>query len=315
MSHKCAKKSLRTHETLCFDCDDLPTYQLQLMCGALDEHLALIEQQYGVSVHRKGGSFWIEGASSQAEKAKYCLTQLRQKSAVSKIDSHILRACIFDPDRIHTHTNRGSKGQPRHASQKQYQDTIAENTITFGVGPAGTGKTYLAVAAAVQAYQQGHIERIILTRPAVEAGEHLGFLPGDLHQKVDPYLRPLFDAINDLMGCDSVQQLQAKQALEVAPLAFMRGRTLSKSFIILDEAQNTTTTQMKLFLTRLGENSKMVITGDISQIDLPYPHDSGLRHALSVLKNIPQIGFHFFNNNDIVRNPLIGKILEAYGDA
>ncbi len=314
MSQKTQRKAPRSHESLCIECDDLSTQQLQLMCGALDEHLSLIENQYGVAVRRRGSSFWVEGSAAQAEKARYCLTQLSQKATAHRVDAHVLRASIFEPQRS-VESLRNQRCVAKHASQQKYQEMIQAHPITFGIGPAGTGKTYLAVAAAVQAYQQGSIEKIILTRPAVEAGERLGFLPGDLQQKIDPYLRPLFDAMNDLMGAETTQALLAKQALEVAPLAFMRGRTLSKAFIILDEAQNTTITQMKLFLTRLGENSKMVITGDISQIDLPYPTDSGLRHAISALRVIPQIGFHFFSNSDIVRHPLIGKILEAYGDA
>ncbi len=314
MSQKIAKKFQRTHESVCIECNDLSISQLQLMCGALDEHLSLIEEQYGVAVRRTGHSFWVDGPTAQADKARFCLTQLSHKATINKIDPHILRASISDPQRS-MQTLRKQKCVAKHVSQQQYQDMIQAYPITFGVGPAGTGKTYLAVAAAVQAYQQGTIEKIILTRPAVEAGERLGFLPGDLQQKIDPYLRPLFDAINELMGKEATQMLMERQILEVAPLAFMRGRTLSKAFIILDEAQNTTPVQMKLFLTRLGEGSKMVITGDISQVDLPKPHNSGLHQVIEILQTIPQIGFHFFQKNDIVRHPLIGEILEAYGDA
>ena len=209
-------------------------------------------------------------------------------------------------------TSKGKQIKPKTVGQKKYVDAISKNTIVFGVGPAGTGKTYLAVCMASVAYNQKLIERIILTRPAVEAGEKLGFLPGDLQNKVDPYLRPLYDALAEMFGFETYQKLIEKNAIEIAPLAYMRGRTLSNSFIILDEAQNTTKEQMKMFLTRLGENSKMVITGDVTQIDLPSGKQSGLIHATSILKNIDGVETVTLSHKDVVRNPIVAEIVKAY---
>ncbi len=209
-------------------------------------------------------------------------------------------------------TSKGKPVKPKTLGQKKYIETIRKNTITLGVGPAGTGKTYLAVAMAVTAFRAKEINRIILTRPAVEAGEKLGFLPGDLQSKVDPYLRPLYDALFDMLGAENFQKHQERGDIEVAPLAYMRGRTLDDSFIILDEAQNTTTEQMKMFLTRLGFNSKMVVTGDITQIDLPDGKRSGLKEAIKVLKNIEDIGVVRFNEKDVVRHRLVQDIIKAY---
>jgi len=287
------------------------------MCGALDEHLALIEQFYDINLTRRGHIFWLTGMPEHIVAAQNCLNQLSQVVTSAHVDRVDLKSLIFEPDlknqSIQAHRN-SVRCYPKHPSQKKYQLMIQSHCITFGIGPAGTGKTFLAIAEAVAALQQHTVDRIVLTRPAVEAGEHLGFLPGDLQQKIDPYLRPLFDALNQLLGPETVQSLLVKNIIEVAPLAFMRGRTLSHAFVILDEAQNTTSTQMKLFLTRLGEGSKMVITGDCSQIDLPSNQLSGLQEAIKLLKDIPEIGFYFFQKNDIVRHPLIGQIIEAYGD-
>jgi phosphate starvation-inducible PhoH-like protein len=216
------------------------------------------------------------------------------------------------------HTQRGGI-RGRGDNQRQYLDNIRAHDLTFGVGPAGTGKTYLAVASAVEALQSGSVRRIVLVRPAVEAGERLGFLPGDLAQKVDPYLRPMYDALYEMMGFDRVARNIERQVIEVAPLAFMRGRSLNDSFIILDEAQNTTTEQMKMFLTRLGFGSRAVVTGDITQIDLPRQQRSGLRHAIEVLRDVQGVAFTFFNARDVVRHPLVQRIVQAYeresGDA
>ena len=209
-------------------------------------------------------------------------------------------------------TSRGKQIKPKTIGQKKYVDAINNNTIVFGVGPAGTGKTYLAVCMAVVSYKQKLVEKIILTRPAVEAGEKLGFLPGDLQNKVDPYLRPLYDALQEMFGIDTYQKLLEKNVIEVAPLAYMRGRTLNNSYIILDEAQNTTKEQMKMFLTRLGENSKMLINGDITQIDLPFGKESGLIHATKILKNIENIEIVNLTYKDVVRNPLVTEIVKAY---
>ena len=209
-------------------------------------------------------------------------------------------------------TAKGRPIHPKTLGQKEYLAAIRKNAITFGVGPAGTGKTYLAVAAAVDALERQEIRRILLTRPAVEAGEKLGFLPGDLSQKVDPYLRPLYDALFEMLGFERVEKLIERQVIEIAPLAYMRGRTLNDSFIILDESQNTTTEQMKMFLTRIGFNSKAVITGDITQIDLPRNVKSGLKQVIEVLANVPEISFNFFTSSDVVRHPVVARIVQAY---
>ena len=209
-------------------------------------------------------------------------------------------------------TSRGKQIKCKTIGQKKYVDAISKNTVVFGVGPAGTGKTYLAVAIAVTAYKNKEIEKIILTRPAVEAGEKLGFLPGDLQNKVDPYLRPLYDALQEMFGLETYQKLIERNVIEIAPLAYMRGRTLNNSFIILDEAQNTTREQMKMFLTRMGEGSKMVITGDVTQIDLPEGKKSGLKHAVSILKNIKGVDIVNLTHKDVVRHPLVAEIIKAY---
>ena len=211
-------------------------------------------------------------------------------------------------------SSKGRPVKPKTLGQKKYCDAIMNNTITFGIGPAGTGKTYLAVAMAVTAFRAKEVDRIILTRPAVEAGEKLGFLPGDLQSKVDPYLRPLYDALFDMLAAESFQRYQERGAIEVAPLAYMRGRTLDDSFIILDEAQNTTRNQLKMFLTRMGVNAKFVITGDMSQIDLPKQSDSGLIHAFKLLHHIKGIAFVEFDNSDIVRHRLVKEIVNAYNN-
>jgi phosphate starvation-inducible PhoH-like protein len=209
-------------------------------------------------------------------------------------------------------TSKGKQIKPKTVGQKKYVDAIKKNTVVFGVGPAGTGKTYLAVCMAALAYKQKLTEKIILTRPAVEAGEKLGFLPGDLQNKVDPYLRPLYDALSEMFGFETYQKLIEKGVIEIAPLAYMRGRTLSNSYVILDEAQNTTKEQMKMFLTRLGENSKMLITGDVTQIDLPFGKESGLKNATKILKNIEGIEIVNLTHKDVVRHPLVTEIVKAY---
>ncbi len=311
----CSNGSTSKNTNYDFDISSLSLAQTQMLCGPLDEHLLLIEQRYRVLISRRGSHLLLNGKSDALALAVACLTQIIQSFEEKKHNTveHI-RSCIFDTKSLSRDSLFKKKCLIQNHAQGCYWDLMDLKTITFGIGPAGTGKTYLAVAKAVQAYQQGEVERIILTRPAVEAGEHLGFLPGDLQQKIDPYLRPLFDALIEFLGADHVHMMMQKQQIEMAPLAFMRGRTLSKSFIILDEAQNTTLTQMKLFLTRLGAGSKMVITGDISQIDLAQNMQSGLNHAIALLSQLDEIGFYFFKKNDIVRHQLITKILEAYGD-
>ena len=244
-----------------------------------------------------------KGESITEQSVRYCISLARigEAGGISSLAGDCI--CI---------TSSGKPIKPKTLGQKKYVEAIEKNTITIGVGPAGTGKTYLAVAIAVAAFKQKQVNRIILTRPAVEAGEKLGFLPGDLQQKVDPYLRPLYDALFDMLGAESFQRCQERGDIEVAPLAYMRGRTLDDSFIILDEAQNTTSEQMKMFLTRLGFNSKVVVTGDITQIDLPDGKKSGLKEVLKILKDIDDIAISQFSDRDIVRHRLVQRIIKAY---
>lgn len=287
---------------------------MQLLCGPLDEHFLLLEQKYRVRIGRRGSNLIFQGPSEAlslaTESLKKILRTVQEKKTLS-VDQ--IRNMVLERDVSNLDVLKKQSVLKNH-SQACYWELMSHKTITFGIGPAGTGKTYLAVAKAVELYERGEVDRIILTRPAVEAGERLGFLPGDLQQKIDPYLRPLFDALIEFLGSRQVDQMIQQHQIEMAPLGFMRGRTLSRAFIILDEAQNTTQTQMKLFLTRLGFQSKMVVTGDISQIDLDDPRLSGLQHVVNLLSQVDDIGFYFFQKNDIVRHHLITKILEAYGD-
>ena len=298
--------------------------RLAHLCGSLDEHLRSIEAALDVGISRRGEAFRIEGAKPEAEKALALLQQLYQR-ADRPIPAETLQLAIVQArqdgdaaepgdDEIVLHTRR-SDLTGRTPNQIGYLRHILSHDITFGIGPAGTGKTFLAVACAVDALERGAVQRIVLTRPAVEAGERLGFLPGDLSQKVDPYLRPLYDALYDLMGFDRVTKAFEKGALEIAPLAFMRGRTLNHAFVILDEAQNTTTEQMKMFLTRIGFGSKCVVTGDVSQIDLPKGTASGLVEAANILRKVRGIAFTHFTAADVVRHPLVARIVEAYEKA
>jgi len=295
--------------------------RLAHLCGPLDEHLRAIEAACGVRLARREASFRIEGAKAGAQRALEVLQGLHE-IAGRPIDAATLQLMLAgdgpaaaDADgaaRLHT---RRTDLRARTPNQSVYLDNIARCDITFGIGPAGTGKTYLAVACAVDALERSSVQRIVLTRPAVEAGERLGFLPGDLTQKVDPYLRPLYDALYDLMGFDRVQKAFERQALEIAPLAFMRGRTLNNAFVILDEAQNTTPEQMKMFLTRIGFGSRAVVTGDVSQIDLPRGQMSGLIDAERVLRRVPGMGWSRFTSADVVRHPLVARIVDAYDAA
>ncbi len=293
--------------------------------GNFDENICIIEKEYGVTVVNRGDSMKICGEPEKvalAAKATEGLIMLLNKG--EQLTEQNVRYCISlvnegADDRISALasdciciTMSGKPVKPKTLGQKKYIDMINGNTIVFGVGPAGTGKTYLAVAMAVKAFRAKEVSRIILTRPAVEAGEKLGFLPGDLQQKVDPYLRPLYDALFDMLGADNFQKCHEKGSIEVAPLAYMRGRTLDDSFIILDEAQNTTPEQMKMFLTRLGFNSKIVVTGDITQIDLPDGKKSGLKEAVKILKDIPDIATVRFTEKDVVRHRLVQDIIKAY---
>jgi phosphate starvation-inducible protein PhoH and related proteins len=295
-------------------------------CGPLDVHLRTIEAELGVSIAHRHEQFKIDGTKQKATLALEMLQALYEM-ADKPIATDIVQIMLAgDPDLVKTGKkdgglNGGLNGglttrrldlQARTPNQQTYLDNIASNDITLGIGPAGTGKTYLAVASAVDALERSSVQRIVLTRPAVEAGERLGYLPGDLTQKIDPYLRPLYDALYELMGFDKVQKAFERQQLEVAPLAFMRGRTLNNAFIILDEAQNTTAEQMKMFLTRIGFGSKAVITGDVSQIDLPKTQLSGLVDAERVLKKVQGIAIARFTSADVVRHPLVARIVDAY---
>ena len=291
------------------------------LCGPLDMHLRTIETELDVKIAHRHEQFKIDGTKPKATMALEMLQALYEM-ADRPIATDIVQIMLAgDPDLIKTGKN-GKKEQglvtkrldlqARTPNQQTYLDHIANHDITLGIGPAGTGKTYLAVASAVDALERSSVQRIVLTRPAVEAGERLGYLPGDLTQKIDPYLRPLYDALYELMGFDKVQKAFERQQLEVAPLAFMRGRTLNNAFIILDEAQNTTAEQMKMFLTRIGFGSKAVITGDVSQIDLPKTQLSGLVDAENVLKKVQGIAIAKFTSSDVVRHPLVARIVDAY---
>ena len=293
--------------------------------GNFDENIKLIESHYGVKVVSRGSEIKITGEAEPVSKAVRAINGLllliNKGEALSEQNVRyvISLADDGDEDKLTTLsgdciciTSKGKPVKPKTLGQKKYVDSIRNNTITLGAGPAGTGKTYLAVAMAVKAFRAKEVNRIILTRPAVEAGEKLGFLPGDLQQKVDPYLRPLYDALFDMLGAESFQKYQERGSIEVAPLAYMRGRTLDDSFIILDEAQNTTREQMKMFLTRLGFGSKIVVTGDITQIDLPDGKKSGLVDAMKILKNVDDIAINIFTEKDVVRHKLVQDIIKAY---
>lgn len=298
---------------------------LAKLLGAFDENLKTVSSSTGTTVFVDGDKLKITGEEKDVE---ICLAVMDKLIRIIKkgeqLDSSIVLYCIELAKQgnaeevenvlsgVITVTPKGKQIKYKTLGQKAYVDAINKNEVVFGVGPAGTGKTYLAVAAAVSAFRKKEVEKIILTRPAVEAGESLGFLPGDLQSKVDPYLRPLYDALQEMFGLESYQKLIEKGVIEIAPLAYMRGRTLNNSFIILDEAQNTTKEQMKMFLTRMGEGSRMVITGDVTQIDLPSGKKSGLIHATEILKNVKGIGIIKLTAADVVRHPLVMKIIKAY---
>ena len=288
------------------------------LCGALDEHLRTIELALEVKIAHSHEKFKIDGHKAKAERALEVLQAMYERAGKS-IPKEQVQLMLAGDDHMPVREDgslvlatRRNDVRARTPTQGVYLDNIAQHDITFGIGPAGTGKTYLAVASALDALERSAVQRIILTRPAVEAGEKLGFLPGDLGQKVDPYLRPLYDALYELMGFDKVQKAFERSALEIAPLAFMRGRTLNNAFIILDEAQNTTPEQMKMFLTRIGFGAKAVITGDVSQIDLPKGAPSGLVDAERVLRRVPGIAITHFTSKDVVRHPLVARIVDAY---
>ncbi|MCL2360958.1 MAG: PhoH family protein [Defluviitaleaceae bacterium] len=307
---------------------EIPSALIGNIFGKLDEHIKKVEQAFNVTIVNRDDAVQIMSNTTVAtgvDKAESVLKKLmlfaKKGEAITDQQVNYLIAALEDEsfDKIEKinddticMTISGRPVKPKTMGQKKYIDQIRGNTIVFSIGPAGTGKTYLAMAMAITAFRAGEVNRIILTRPAIEAGEKLGFLPGDLQQKVDPYLRPLYDALHDIMGPEAFNRNVERNLIEVAPLAYMRGRTLDNSFIVLDEAQNTTPEQMKMFLTRLGFNAKAVITGDITQIDLPDGKQSGLKEAIRLLDNIPDIGISHLSSKDVVRHPLVQKIINAY---
>ncbi|RQO82460.1 PhoH family protein [Acidovorax sp. FJL06] len=292
--------------------------RLTHLCGPADAHLRTIEEALQVSIAHRHEQFKVDGPKAKATQAMELLQALYEMAERPIPEDHLQLMLAGDselleaPDDAIVLNTRRADLRGRTPTQNLYLQNIAAHDITFGIGPAGTGKTYLAVASAVDALERSSVQRIVLTRPAVEAGERLGFLPGDLAQKVDPYLRPLYDALYELMGNDKVQKAFERNAIEIAPLAFMRGRTLNNAFVILDEAQNTTPEQMKMFLTRIGFGSRAVVTGDVSQIDLPKGAMSGLIDAERVLKRVKGISVTHFTSADVVRHPLVARIVDAY---
>ncbi|MFT5442583.1 MAG: phosphate starvation-inducible PhoH-like protein [Myxococcota bacterium] len=316
-----ANQADHTEQSITFD----DNHAAATLYGDRERHLRLISAQLGVKLHARGNKVWLEGATSDVERAKHVLEELylmvKHGQVLRPVDvREAVRMIDQDPDTNLNEMTRdvldsvGSRHRIRakNHSQRAYVEMIGENDIVFATGPAGTGKTYLAMAMAIAALNRQDVSRVVLTRPAVEAGEKLGFLPGDLAEKVNPYLRPLYDALHDMMNFEKVGRLMERGVIEVAPLAFMRGRTLNDSFVILDEAQNTTPEQMKMFLTRLGFNSVAVVTGDVTQSDLGENARSGLGEALSILRDVEGIGFTSFTEHDVVRHPLVQSIVGAY---
>ena len=316
--------SLSNPEPLQVTLEPNDSLQLANLCGPFDAHLKQIERRLGITIKNRGNDFHLIGERGVVTAAGELLNHLyREVKEGTDMTSELVHLFLqesgvesllegLDDEESLIHTRKKSI-KPRGGNQKRYVDAIRMHDVNFGIGPAGTGKTYLAVACAVEALEQERIRRILLVRPAVEAGEKLGFLPGDLSQKIDPYLRPLYDALYELLGFERVEKLIERNVIEVAPLAYMRGRTLNDSFIILDESQNTTAEQMKLFLTRIGLGSTVVVTGDITQVDLPHKTLSGLKHVLKVLAEVKGISFTHFGPKDVVRHPLVQRIVEAYG--
>lgn len=309
-------------DSISFELSPSDNPRLANLCGYLDEHLRMMERGFGVEINNRGSMFQVIGKAAILPSVEGVLHDLYAETSQTILVPEQVHLAIretggadstvhVEQDEIVIKTKRGLI-KARGDNQQEYLRKAMTYDINFGVGPAGTGKTYLAVACAVEALERDFVRRILLVRPAVEAGEKLGFLPGDLSQKVDPYLRPLYDALYEMLGFERVAKLIERNVIEVAPLAYMRGRTLNESFVILDEAQNTTAEQMKMFLTRLGYNSTAMITGDITQIDLPSSQKSGLRHAIEVLKDVEGIGFTFFQAKDVVRHALVQKVIIAY---
>ncbi|ABR75294.1 PhoH family protein [Actinobacillus succinogenes] len=314
--------------------------RLQSLCGAFDDNLKLIEKEFNLEISRRDFHFSIQSHDEQPKShheklIKSAVKLIRDlyvetapiKGKIKELDLEDVHIAIQESrmlkqvetgerseSKVYSTTIKTKRGliKPRGKNQIEYLHNILTHDISFGIGPAGTGKTFLAVAAAVEALERQEIRRILLTRPAVEAGEKLGFLPGDLGSKIEPYLRPLYDALFEMLGFERVEKLMERNVIEIAPLAYMRGRTLNDSFIILDESQNTTVEQMKMFLTRIGFNSKAVITGDVTQVDLPRSQKSGLKHAVEVLSDVAELSFNYFDSQDIVRHPVVAKVVQAY---
>jgi len=314
---------------------DFPDNRLLIdLFGELDRNIVQIESRFGVAIHRRGNHLALHGPVAEREAAEQVLralyARLEQGRPVApgdveaairmvpgggpEVAPRVSQLDMFSAEPLEIRTRR-KVVEPRTAAQKAYVRNLFRNELVFGLGPAGTGKTYLAVAAAVSMFIEGNVDKIILSRPAVEAGERLGFLPGDMKEKVDPYMQPLYDALNDFFPPKQVQKLIEERQIEIAPLAFMRGRTLANAYVVLDEAQNATTMQMKMFLTRLGEGSRMAVTGDVTQIDLPRGVASGLVEAERLLREVPGVGFSRFTAEDVVRHPLVARIIRAYESA
>jgi len=312
------KQLTKTRITL----EPLDNKRLASLCGQFNEHLSQLEQRLSVDIKNRGNLFSISGAETNVSTAVTALKDMYHGTSADQLtpekvhlhmqETQMDNAQPIDSDDSAVIHTRKKIIKPRGGNQQAYVKSIEKNDVVFGIGPAGTGKTYLAVACAVQALEAEKVGRIILARPAVEAGERLGFLPGDLSEKINPYLRPLYDALYEMLGVERVEKLIEKNIIEIAPLAFMRGRTLNDAFIILDEAQNTTPEQIKMFLTRIGYGSTVVVTGDITQIDLPKHTESGLKLVTKILKNIPRISFTKFSGADVVRHPIVQKIVAAY---
>ncbi len=301
--------------------------RLASVCGQFNDHLRLMEERLGVEINNRGNRFTVLGETAPVQAAEQVLQHLYADSAKGEVKAERVHLLLQEALEALAHEDAADAGSDafnvaittrhgvirgRGANQRKYLHNVLTHDINFGIGPAGTGKTYLAVACAVEALEKQTVQRIVLVRPAVEAGERLGFLPGDLAQKVDPYLRPLYDALYEMLGFERVDKFIERNVIEVAPLAYMRGRTLNDAYIILDEAQNTTVEQMKMFLTRIGFGSTAVVTGDVSQVDLPKNTRSGLRHVVEVLKDVKGVSFTFFSARDVVRHPLVQKVVKAY---
>jgi phosphate starvation-inducible protein PhoH and related proteins len=311
-----------TQSAITLELEPIDNDRLANLCGHLDDHLRLIERRLGVSIAARGNLFSLEGEVDATQAARRVLRQLYRQAeseilTPATVNLHLQQSGLDEPESGSEEVDAGIRTRRgmirgRGPNQRRYLKRIAECDVNFGVGPAGTGKTFLAVACAVDALESDRVQRIVLVRPAVEAGERLGFLPGDLAQKVDPYLRPLHDALYEMLGFERAARLTERNVIEVAPLAYMRGRTLNDAFVILDEAQNTTSEQMKMFLTRIGFGSKAVITGDLTQVDLPPKISSGLRQAIELLKDVEGVSQTFFDARDVVRHPIVRRIVEAY---